>query len=199
LVSANTTLAHFGLPPRTLEQMQASMGKGVGNLLTTSIPPGDFTEQLFDDIKAMYLEYYASHCTDNTIIYNGVYDMLLTLQRQGVLLAIVTNKPDIFLEKILAGLFSGITFQRAIGQGEYPHKPDPTAVLEIMKELDISRDQCVYIGDSGVDIQTGINAGIMSVGVSWGYRTVQHLREAGAVYIADTAAQLLEMIGERGR
>jgi phosphoglycolate phosphatase len=198
LVSANYTLAQFGLPPRTLEQIQASMGKGVGNLLKTSIPPEDLTDQLFEDVKAMYMDHYASHCTDNTIVYDGVYDMLRELQGQDISMAIVTNKPGIYLEKILADLFGDIKFCRAIGQGEYPHKPDPTAVFDIMKDLGVTRDQCVYAGDSDVDIQTGINAGVLTVGVSWGYRSVEHLKEAGAEHIIDTASQLLDMIENLG-
>jgi len=196
MASMNYTLAHFGLPPRTLEQIKASMGKGVGILLKTSIPPEDYTEQLFNDVKAMYIGHYTLHCTDNTIVYDGVYDMLRSLQKQNVMLAIVTNKPGIFLEKILIDLFGDIKFNRAIGQGEYPHKPDPAAVFDIMNELGVTQEQCAYIGDSDVDIQTGINAGVLTIGVSWGYRSVQHLKDAGAEYIAHTAAQLLDIIEE---
>jgi phosphoglycolate phosphatase len=195
MVSANYTLGHFGLPPRTLEQIQASMGKGVGNLLKTSIPPEEYTDQLFDEVKTMYMDHYALHCTDNTIVYDGIYDMLLALQKQEIKLAIVTIKTGIYLEKILADLFGDIDFCRAIGQGEYPHKPDPEAVLDIMTETGVTKEQCLYVGDSGVDIQTGLNAGVLTLGVSWGYRSVEQLREAGAKIIIDTAAQLLDVIG----
>jgi len=191
---ANLTLAHYGLPPRTVDQIQAAMGNGVNKLLERSIPPEVYTEQLFNDIKAMYTSHYKLHCTDNTIVYDGVYDTLRELQRQGVMLAIVTNKPSIYLEKIVADLFSGIEFNSVIGQGEYPNKPDPASIFAVMEKAGVERDQCIYVGDTAVDLQTGDNAGILTVVVSWGYRSVEELKDAGAEHIIYTAAELMDII-----
>jgi len=194
LFSVNYTLAKYGLPPRTLAQIKDSLGKGVDNLLKTSIPPEEYTDQMFSDIKALYTKHYGIHCTDNTIVYDGVYDMLYMMRRQGVALAILTNKPSIYLDKILADLFEGIEFRCVIGQGVYPRKPDPASVFAIIDDVGCKRDECIYIGDTGVDIQTGINAGVLTIGVSWGYRSVQHLKEAGAEHIIDTVSELMDMI-----
>jgi len=192
-VSANTALEHFGLPKRSLSQIKEGMGKGINHLLKTSIPKEKYTQQLFDDIKKMYVGHYVEHCTDNTIVYDGVLDMLHELQRKGIKMAILTNKPHSFLDKIITELFCGIKFDVVIGQGEYPSKPNPAAVFFILNELGVSSDKSIFIGDSSVDIRTGINSKMRTVGVSWGYRDVDVLKKAGADYIINTAGELLDL------
>ena len=196
--SANFALKHYGLPQRSLAQIKSNMGKGVNHLLKVSIPKEKHSEQLLSDIKAMYVEHYANHCTDFTIVYEGVLDMLRILQQRGVMLSIFTNKPHSFLSKIIVDMFDGIEFTHVIGQGQgkYPDKPDPSAVFAIMKELNITPEECIYVGDTEVDIQTGANAGIQTIGVSWGYRSAKELEEAGAEPVIDRAAQLIDLIAE---
>jgi len=192
--SINTTFESFGLPPLDLSQTKAIIGKGVDNLIATKIPKEEATEQKLKDVKAMYIEHYSHHCTDKTIVYDGVHDVLRELQSRGIKMAIVSNKPHIYISKILADLLGDIEFSHAIGQGEYPHKPDPAAVLAIMKDLDVQCEECLYIGDSDTDMQTGVNAGVKTIGVSWGYRSVQLMEEAGADVIIDKAEELLGLI-----
>ena len=194
MASANYALKYYGQPTRTLVQIQASMGNGLKRLLTSSILPEEYTDQLFNGVKDMYVKHYRLHCTDNTIVYDGVHDTLYAMQQQGIMLAVVTNKPSMFLDKILADLFRDIEFQYMIGQGEYPVKPDPSSIFAILDKSGFGRDQCVYVGDTEVDMQTGINAGIRTVAVSWGYRSVQNLKEAGADYIIDNIMELMDIV-----
>ena len=112
-----------------------------------------------------------------------------------MLTAVLSNKPDEFVERILRKLYPEHSFTEAWGQKpQYKTKPDGEALHAIMALHGVLPQDCIYIGDSDVDVYTAKNAGIAMAGVSWGFRGKRELTEAGAPFVADTAAELLEYL-----
>ena len=118
-----------------------------------------------------------------------------TLKEQGIRCAVLSNKPDRQAVHVVETVFGKDLFFKVQGQKEgVPRKPDPTAFLQIAGEMGATPEETIYIGDSEVDIRTGHAAGMRTIGVSWGFRSREVLKEANAAYIVDTAQELLELI-----
>ena len=138
---------------------------------------------------------YALHCNDNTASYDGCDALLEGLTDSGVLVAVLSNKPDEFIAEILGKIYPRRHFAEAWGQKpEYPTKPDGAALLAMLALHGVRREECVYIGDSDVDVYTARNAGVKMAGVSWGFRGKEELLGAGAPFVADSADELLDHI-----
>jgi len=192
--SINFALEKYGLQTLSLQKMKDTVGYGLAHLLKAVIPE-DRYEELEEKIRADFISYYAGHCAVKTAIYAGMKETLLALDAAGIKLAVNTNKPHIFLDNIVSSrLFSGINLARVIGAGEFPAKPDPAGVNAILTQFEVKKSECVYIGDSDVDMQTALNAGVAAIGVSWGYRGRDVLIQAGAAHLIDEACRLIPLI-----
>ena len=192
--SINFALKQNKLPVRKREEIACNMGKGLTNLVKTAIPTEVFSEELLESLKAVVVDHYSSHCTDETTLYEGIFETLQQLALGGIKNAIITNKPHMFLDRIMKDLFSGLSFSRIIGAGEFPNKPDPASLYTLMNDTGVRNDECLYVGDTDIDIQTAINAGVISVGVSWGYQSAERLKNAGADYVINKPQELLEIV-----
>ena len=149
----------------------------------------------------MFLEVYGrifkTYCTYHVAPYDGIVDMLEELKRQDVQLAVLSNKPHLQTKDVVATFFKEGTFTRVYGQQEgVPRKPDPAAVHMILEELGVKREECLYIGDSDVDMHTGCAAGVSAVGVTWGFRTKEVLIEHGATYVVDKPQEIISIVKE---
>jgi len=193
-VSINRALSQYNLPQKTREEYEPNMGKGLANLIKTAIPKAHYSEELFESLRTSVIAHYSEHCTEETVLYEGIYELLRKLAASGIKLAVITNKPHVFLDKILVDLFSETDFVRVIGAGEYPSKPDPAALYAVMEETGVKKEECMYIGDTAIDINTAINAGIMPVGVFWGYQSGEALKNAGAQVVIQKPEELLDVI-----
>lgn len=192
--SINRAMKLHGLPPRSNEEVQFALGMGVDYLVKSGIPQDAYTDELHGIIRSEHTRYYKDHCTVRTRPYEGIIGTLQQLHDMGVKLAISTNKPHAFLEKIMHDLLACVQFAKIAGAGEYPHKPDPTAVLGMMAENEVLREECLYIGDTDVDIATARNAGVTGVGVTWGFRSRDELEKAGANYIINKPEELIDLV-----
>ncbi len=192
--SINLVLAGNNLPIRKREDYACNMGKGLSNLIKTAIPEELCTEELFEKLKASVVTYYSEHCTEETVLYEGIAKAIKNLETSGIKLAVITNKPHTFLDKIIKDLLPFVDFTHVIGAGEYPNKPDPSALYEVMKETGAENKECIYVGDTDIDIRTAINAKVVPVGVSWGYQTGEALKKAGAKYIIEKPEELLKIV-----
>jgi len=134
--------------------------------------------------------HYAKNHTDAPP-YPGVEKVIEELKKCGVVLGVLSNKPDRFVKPITDTLFGDDAFAFSVGQTEKPRKPDPTVLLELIASVDSSPESCVYVGDSDVDVRTAHNAGTHLCAVSWGFRSAEILKEAGAEFITDSADELL--------
>ena len=189
----NYRMLHFSKPERTMEEIMMSVGNGSAWLLERSLPDGRNTEN-FEEILSFYREYYNAHSMIKTEPYDGITSMLRKLCASEHKLAVVSNKPDQTVKKLVRHFFSG-TISVAVGEGKNVNrKPSPDTVNTVMKELLSFPYECVYVGDSEVDLETAKNAGIECVSVSWGFRSREFLSSLGAKYIADSPNDIFEFV-----
>ena len=189
--STNAALAAFGYPPRTLEQLRQVVGNGAANQIRKSLP-GDVPE--FDAVLAFYRAHYQAHCNEATRPYPGIPEALDDLKARGVRMAVVSNKPDPATKALCRSHF-GDRLDLVLGECEgIRRKPAPDSVLRALDLLGGSAP--VYVGDSEVDIATARNAGIDCICVSWGFRSAETLRDAGAAVIVPDADALLAVLLE---
>lgn len=181
-------LKELNLPGHELDKYRYFVGNGVRKLVYRAL--GKEHEDLYPKARALFDEYYKHHCLDHTKPYEGMVDLIEKLRHDGHIIGVVTNKPDELAKKITHHLF-GKNVDFVCGQLEkLPVKPHPTFVNKKMQEYHAKKKQCLFIGDSDVDILTGRNAGIKTIGVTWGNRDKEELIEAGASYIVSNAKQL---------
>lgn len=190
--SVSYALARLGFPKRTMEEYTRFVGNGTLKLIQRSVP-----EEFKDDAAvvahahSLFKDYYAEHYCDTSRIYDGMLEAVEELKTRGIMLSVLTNKPDEFAVKIMDRLFPKGTFNHVQGAREgVPKKPDPTAELEIMRLFGADPANTVHIGDSDVDVFTAHNAAIKCIGCSWGFRSRESLIEAGADAIADKHTEL---------
>ena len=198
--SVNATLSELGLSQITEEQCKAFVGSGARKLIERSLKAAGDPELLHVE-KAMevYGRVFKENCTYHVAPYEGIVEMLDTLKTLGVRLAVLSNKPHLQTKDVVATFFGADIFTCVQGQQEgIPRKPDPAAVFMIAKELNVATEECLYIGDSDVDMQTGNAAGVTTIGVTWGFRTREVLKENGAAYIVDKAQEIISIVkGEK--
>ena len=185
--SVNHVLADFGYPGRTLEEVRQFVGNGAGRLIARAVPAGADPAPVLTAFQA----YYAAHCQIKTRPYDGIPEALDRLG-QKYPIAIVSNKPDIAVKALCAGLFPGIL---AMGESAgCPRKPAPDMVRKAMEA--IGADTCVYVGDSEVDVLTAKNAGVPCLSVLWGFRSRTDIEAAGGTHFCEAPALLEEKIEE---
>ena len=186
--AVNHTLARYGYPRRTIEQVRKGLGNGAVKLMAAMLPQGEETPG-FADIMRDYRAWYQAHACVETCPYPGVPEMLKRLRQRGCKVAIVSNKPHGAACELAERFFPGVpTFGE---RPETPRKPAPDMVFHALTALGAGKEVAVYVGDSEVDVQTARNAGLPVIGVAWGFRGREALAAAGAETIVDTAAELL--------
>ena len=186
--SVNFALSQFDLPLRENWQTRKVLGNGAKSLITQSMP-GREDDPPVDAVLAVFKEHYAVHSQDKTRPYDGVAEVVEKLARDYPV-AVVSNKPDFAVKTLCDQFFPGIY---AIGERpDCPRKPAPDMLLRTMSELGV--ENCVYVGDSEVDVTTARNAGCPCVTVLWGFRDEPELRQAGADRLCGQVSDLYEMI-----
>lgn len=193
--STNYALKKFGFPTHPTDDYNFFVGNGINKLLERALPEGHKTEENMLKIKKEFLLYYNEHNTDDSTPYPGICDLLNTLQSRGFMLAVASNKYEAATRKLVKYYFPGINFAVVSGQKDnVPVKPDPTIVNEIISLTGVNRDEVLYVGDSGVDMQTTKNAKVTGVGVTWGFRPKAELESFNPDHIVDSAKEILELI-----
>ena len=197
-LSVNHALAGFTDVRRSLEEVRTFVGNGVRKLMIRSLPGGEENPR-FEEAFAEFCRHYAVHCRDHTRPYSGMPELVQELARRGRKLGIVSNKPDREVKEMNEAYFGGI-FGAALGEREgVRRKPAADSLNEAMKELDSDPAHTLYVGDSEVDILTAANAGVDCLSVTWGFRTQEHLREAGATRFIHEPGELLAVLSELER
>jgi phosphoglycolate phosphatase len=190
--SANYALQRLGHPTHDMPTIRSFVGNGINKLLERSLPAGMQTEENVMRMREVFIPYYNEHNADLSTPYEGVPELLAQLQEQGLTLAVASNKYQEATEKLVAHYFPNIRFAKVLGQrAGVPIKPDPSIVHDIIGATGTSREDVLYVGDSGVDMQTAANAGVDAVGVTWGFRPKQELTPYPHLALIDKAEQLL--------
>lgn len=192
--SVNAALSMNGMPLRSTEEVRAFVGNGIRNLMMRAVPGGE-ANPAFDKALEDFTRHYGAHSRDRTRPYDGILGMLDKLSAAGVKHAIVSNKID-FAVKELSRAYFGERMCAAIGDDpSRARKPAPDSVFAAMREMGVTAQETVYVGDSDVDVLTARNAGVPCVAVLWGFRDEACLRAAGAGRLARTPDELREIIG----
>ena len=191
--STNAALVSCSMPTHTVDEVRMFVGNGIGKLMERAVPQGR-ENPLFQKAYDAFVAHYGAHSRDHTKPYDGVMELLDALSAKGVKLAIVSNKIDFAVKELSRDYFPG-RMQVAVGDDpSRRRKPAPDSVLEAMRQMGVTREETVYVGDSDVDVETARNAGVTCCAVSWGFRSVQCLKDAGATHIAATPKELLAML-----
>jgi len=192
--STNAALAEHGLPQRTTDEVRCFVGNGVRKLIERAVPELGEDHPKFQQVLDSFVAHYGAHSRDNTRPYDGIMEALEQLAQMGAMHAIVSNKIDFAVKALSQDYFPG-RMKSAVGDDPSRRKkPAPDSVLEAMRQMRVTAQECVYVGDSDVDVITARNAGIPCMAVTWGFRDEACLRDAGAEHIAHTTKQLVEMI-----
>ncbi len=192
----NHAIAQRGFATHPVEAFKYFVGDGIPKMIERALPENCRDAATVDKIKKDFLEYYSQHYADNTYAYNGMPELVNTLKKQGYIIAVVTNKQQDMADEVVKSLYGNV-FDLIFGKREgIPAKPDPTAALMAMKQLGVKPEECVFIGDSGMDVATAVNSGAVPVGELWGFRDREELLKNGAKYIIEKPQQLLDIIEE---
>ena len=192
----NAETAKHGFPPAPVEQFKYFAGNGARTLIHRvlayhGVMDAALENSILQDYNAAYDADFLHLCT----LYDGVAGMIQELRNQRVQLAVLSNKPQPTTQKIIKAFFDAGTFAAVFGQREgVPLKPDPAGGFEILELLHRQKQECLYIGDTAVDIKTGKSAGLTTVGVLWGFRDRAELEGAGATHIIAKPSELLTLI-----
>ena len=194
--ACNYMLSLRGLGSHTREEYAKMVGNGILNLVKRALPEELRSEEYVMAARADFLDFYTSNIDRYTHPYDGIREVLHTLQAEGWSLAVASNKFDEGTQKLVHTIFPEVAFKAVYGNKEgFPLKPDAALLQLIMEECGAVAESTVMIGDSGVDIQTAKNGGVRSIGCTWGFRPRTELEEFGADHIIDNPSEILQILG----
>jgi len=193
--SVNYIMEKYGFPVRTLEEVRKAVGNGIRKLVERSVPQGT-KEETIEAAFGDFLVYYKENCTVKTKPYPGIGEVLHKLRADGCKLAVVTNKGNEAVQKMIPYYFEEL-FEISVGATkEMPKKPAPAQVYYALEKVRVERERALFVGDSQVDVETAKNAGLDSILVTWGFRSKEELKKAGALHLADSAEELYKKMKE---
>lgn len=191
--SVNIVLTEYNLPTHDIESYKYRVGNGIKKLMERSLPQDK--QYLLDEALAKFKQVYAKHNLDHTAPYEDILTLLKKLQQQNIKLGICTNKHDEAAKDIVKLLFGEGIFSEIIGdKAGLKRKPDPGKVLMIAQNWQLKPQEIAYLGDSDVDMQTAKNADMLAVGVLWGFRPADELKQNGADILIAKPLDLLTQV-----
>ena len=192
-VSMNRALRSRGFPELQLKDYLGKVGWGLRHLAHLSLPEDARSEQTSALLAADAIKFYSESPLTYSCVYPGILELVSTLKGKKVKTAVLTNKQDSIAQKVVSGLFLPGSFECIHGETPgNPRKPDPACVWEILVSLDLVPANTIFVGDSEVDMEAAVSAGCFPMGVSWGYRSRETIKKAGARHIIDKPCELLE-------
>lgn len=194
-VACNAVLALRSLPQHTYDEYCRFVGNGIMRLVERALPEELRTPDTVAAVRADFVKYYTEHIDTRTKPYAGIPELVAGLARRGVRMAVASNKFQAGTEKLVRLFFPDVAFAAVLGQRVgVPLKPDPAVVEEILALTGVAKGRVLYVGDSGVDMQTAAAAGVRSVGVTWGFRERRELVQTGAQHIVDVPGEILSLL-----
>lgn len=193
--AVNHALRMNAMPEHSIDEVRWMVGNGVRKLMQRAVPEGE-TNPLFEKTFADFRSYYSEHSLDTTKPYEGILQLLAALKGRGVRMAVVSNKMDSATKPLVKSFF-GDYIDVAIGECEsegIKRKPAPDMVFKAIREMGVKAEDCVYIGDSDVDLQTAENAGLPCISVLWGFRDKDFLSAFGADTFVEAPKDILDVL-----
>ena len=188
------------MQPAAIPSTAKYIGNGINKLFERALPEEARNKEEVLRIRSLFLPYYGEHCADMTRPFDGIPELLAAICRRGIKVAVASNKYHPATVKLMQHFFPEIPFCAVFGEREgVPRKPEPAIVWDILRVAGISvsgdgRESVLYIGDSGVDMQTAANAGIEAVAVTWGCRTREELASCSPAHIVDRPEQIADIL-----
>jgi phosphoglycolate phosphatase len=177
----NRSLAARNFPTHPLDAYRAFVGEGVRKLAERALPADALSETT--SLVAAYQADYAQHFLESSAPYPGVPELLEALSSRGVPMSVLSNKPDAPTRQLVEALFGGWRFRAVSGERPgVPRKPDPTAALELARDMDVPATHVSFIGDTLVDVACARAAGMRPLGVLWGFRA-QEVADSGVTTV----------------
>ncbi|MEZ3487491.1 MAG: HAD family hydrolase [Lachnospiraceae bacterium] len=197
--SVGETLREMGLPGISEDECRSFVGNGARVLMERALKAaGEEDLTRIDEGMERYGRIFDANCTYHVTPYEGVTGMLEKLRKMEVKLAVLSNKPHRQTVKVVREIFGEGVFDYVQGQQEgIPRKPDPAGVFRLLEKLEVTKEECLYAGDSEVDIRTGRNAGVRTIIAAWGFRSREELKAAGADTIIGRPEELLQFVQRR--
>ncbi len=194
--ATNEALRISSFPIHKTEDYNYIVGNGVIQQIIRSVPKEYKDDQrTINKVIDEFQKQYDKCWMNKTLPYEGIKDLLINLNNNGYKQAVASNKPDFFTKKIVKHFFGDETFSFVSGNTpELEKKPSPDIAFKIMKELSVSADECILVGDTSVDMKTAENAGIFSIGCLWGFRTREELEQSGAGLIVSHPDEIFQYI-----
>ncbi len=193
--AANATLIKHCFDPHPIDSYRYFVGDGLKILIERIIPHSDRTMENIVKLMKSFKEFYNVGWDRKSQPYDGIKSMVRTLNNRGVKLAVFSNKPHHFTRLNIKKFFPQNEFVCVQGQVDHlPGKPDPAGAYLIAKRIGLRSEQIVFIGDTSIDILTGIRAGMRSIGVNWGFRDSEELENSGAALIAGDPKDIINFI-----
>ena len=196
--TGNQMLTDLGLKTQDSAKYRYFVGDGMVTLVKRALSAAGDTQlvHLEEGIK-LFQSYFGMWCDYEVKPYDGVIELIDKLREQGIMTAVLSNKPHAQTLEVIGGYFGDTMFDVVRGQMDsVPKKPDPAGADIIVREFGVAPEECLYVGDTDVDMKTGRAAGLYTVGVLWGFRTEGELRENGAMAIASQPAEILKLAAE---
>ena len=193
--STNYALKQLGYPTHPVEKYKFMVGNGINKLFERALPEGEKTEENILRVRKEFIPYYNLHNADDSQPYTGIPELLSELQILGIQLAVASNKYQAATQRLIEHYFPSIRFVAVFGQREGINvKPDPTIVFDILKLSNTPKEAVLYVGDSGVDMQTAANAKVEACGVTWGFRPRTELEQFNPTYLVNTAQEIKNIV-----
>ena len=193
--AGNSALERMGYPTHTVDAYRGFVGNGAKKLAWRILPEEKKNQDDYDQFVAVLLEEFAKELNKHVRPYGGIPEVLANFIDAGKKIAILSNKPHDYAVEAVKQYLPNIEFKAVYGgRKEVPLKPEPDAALAIAEEMGVDPHRTLFVGDTDVDIKTGVNAGMVSVGAAWGFRGESELVRAGANIVLDTPADLVSLL-----
>jgi len=195
--SCNAILQRYGYPTHPLSAYKKFVGNGVQKLIERALPDHARTTETTETLLTAFKTYYEQQTISHTRPYEGIVTLLKTLKSSGYLISVASNKYHEAVIPLIEHYFPTIAFDLVLGHRTgHPAKPDPDIVLDTLRTLGIAKENCYYVGDSSVDMDTANNAAVTAIGVTWGFREENELRQHAAKHIIHTPDELLHIVSK---
>lgn len=194
----NIILKQYGLKEMPTENFRYYCGEGAKMLVTRALRDAGDSELIhLDEAEKIYKKMFADNPMYKVVPYEGIPEVLKEFRRRGIKLSVCSNKPNLATLKVIDTMFPG-EFELVIGQSDaIRRKPAPDGALKIAEEFGVKPEECMYIGDTATDMQTGKAAGMYTVGALWGFRDLEELQSNGADIIAEKPIDLIKIFEDK--
>lgn len=194
--SVNFALNKHSFPTHQIDKYKYFVGDGMVKLIERALPDNLSDDKTFKLVFDDFMSHYRKHFMDRTLPYDGIEALLSSLKAMGMKIAVVSNKSHEMTLQVVDKLLD-FDFDYITGKKEgFPTKPDPKLTQIVMESLDVTACECVFIGDSGMDMSVAKNVNCKGIGVLWGFRTYEELKNNGADYIVSNPNEILDIIKE---